>query len=72
MPEVSQFVFYTEAFKELDTCRNSGFGVTPIPFLAIVEYAKMYEVDDFEEFLFIIRSMDNKFVELSGKKDGNK
>lgn len=35
-----------------------------IPFTAIVEYAKVYEVDYFDEFLSTIRSMDNEILRL--------
>jgi len=37
-------------------------GIGPIPFTAIAEYAKIYEVEDFEEFLYLIRVMDNQFI----------
>lgn len=68
------FQFYVEAFRELSTCRQSGFGSSPIPFTAIVEYSKIYEVDDFHEFLDIIRKMDAEYLKLdaqSQKKQSN-
>lgn len=67
-PNVEPFGFYVEAFNELSSCRPSGFGVGPIPFTAIVEYAKIYDVGDFHEFLDIIRTMDAKFMEIESKK----
>lgn len=66
-PNVEPFAFYLDAFKELSTCRPTGFGVGPIPFTAIVEYAKIYDVGDFHEFLDIVRIMDSKFLELDSK-----
>lgn len=52
--------------------------VGPIPFTAIVEYSRIYELDDFEDFSYIIRRMDSTFLELNAatpadkKEDGNK
>ena len=34
-------------------------GEGPIPFTAIVEFARVYDVDDFEEFHGLIRLMDD-------------
>jgi hypothetical protein len=56
------------AFRELGTCRQLGMGVGPIPFTAIVHYSTLYDVDDFEEFLFLIRQMDNCFLDLESKR----
>jgi hypothetical protein len=36
----------------------------PIPFTAIVEYSRIYEVGDLQEFLEIIRLMDDTFLVL--------
>lgn len=62
-PNVDHFQFYIEAFYELSSCRQIGMSFGPIPFTAIAEYAKMYEVSDFDEFLYIIRLLDNKYLE---------
>lgn len=43
--------------------------IGPIPFTAIVEYCKIYEVQDVEEFIYIIRVMDNKFISLRNNND---
>jgi hypothetical protein len=67
-PDIGPFSFYLQAFQELSTCRTSGFGLSPIPFTAIVDYSKIYEVEDFNEFLYFIRLMDNKFLDLENKK----
>jgi hypothetical protein len=67
-PNVEPFRFYVDAFSELSTCRPSGFGISPIPFTAIVEYAKIYDVDDFHEFLDVIREMDSELIRLETKK----
>jgi hypothetical protein len=67
-PEIGAFNFYIEAFRELSTCRSSGFGLGPIPFTAIVEYSKIYDIEDFDDFLYFIRLMDSKILELERKK----
>lgn len=40
-----------------------------IPLTAIIEYAKIFDVGDFEEFLYIIREMDKELLRL---EDGNR
>ena len=62
-PNIEHFHFFIEAFYELSSCRQIGMSFGPIPFTAIAEYARMYEVDDFDEFLYIIRLLDNKYLE---------
>jgi hypothetical protein len=40
----------------------------PIPFTAIAEYSKLFDIEDFEEFHYLMRVMDNKFLEMETKK----
>lgn len=75
-PPIGGFEFFYDAFRELSTSRSNGLGVGPIPFTAIVEYFRIYELQDFEEFSYVIRRMDNVYLELEaqdakGKKDGS-
>lgn len=66
-PEIEPFIFYVDAFAELNTCRPLGEG--PIPFTSIAEYFKIYgEGEDFDEFIYIIRSMDSTFLKVNSKK----
>lgn len=37
-------------------------GVAPIPFTAIVEYSRIYETGDLDEFVYLIRMMDDAFL----------
>lgn len=67
---VGPFVFYIEAFKELCSCRTSAMSLGPIPFTAIVEYSKLYDVGDFEEFHYFIRVMDNTILKLESERIG--
>lgn len=71
-PDVSAFELYVDAFQELNTCRPSGFGISPIPFTAIVEYSKLYEIEEFDEFLYVIRQMDSELMRLENTKQNKK
>jgi hypothetical protein len=67
-PELGPFVFYFDAFQELSSCRHSSFGPGPIPFTAIAEYSTLYDIEDRDEFHYLIRIMDNSFLKLENKK----
>lgn len=63
-PSVEGFEFYLDAFSDLSTCRPGGMDLLPIPFTAIVEYSRLYDVGEFEEFRAIIQMMDNQVLRL--------
>jgi hypothetical protein len=67
-PEISQFRYYIDAFHELSSCRSIGMALGPIPFTAIAEYSKLFDVEDFEEFHYLMRIMDHKFLEMKAAK----
>jgi hypothetical protein len=69
-PEIGPFVFYWDSFIELGSCRSLGMSVGPIPFSVIREYATIYDVEDFEEFLWIIRKMDSTYLAEVNKSNG--
>lgn len=49
--------------------------ILPIPFTAVVEYCRVYEVEDFDDFLYIVRSLDDVYlgiVEEENKKVSKK
>lgn len=69
--------FYLDAFRELSTSRPGGMEIQSIPFTAIAEYFRIYELSDFDEFAYIVRLMDRTFLEENdaaqkskGDKDG--
>lgn len=68
MPIVEGLEFYIEAFNELATCRAVGMDMGPIPFTSIYEYSKIYDVGDFDEFLYVIRKMDNVVMSSKSKE----
>ncbi len=67
MPNIEPFVFYRDAFAELSSCRHEE---GPIPFTSIVEYFRIYDDggEDFEDFIYIIRAMDTKLLEVMAAK----
>lgn len=70
-PQLGPLDFYTQAFVELGTCRPAGMGLAPIPFTAIVEYSRIYELEDVEEFAYLMRLMDRTFMRLRSATKGN-
>ena len=68
MPIITGLEFYIEAFNELATCRPIGMDIGPIPFTSIFEYSKIYDVGDFDEFLYVIRKMDNVVMKSKDKE----
>ena len=66
-PTVGPFMYYLDAFRLLDTCRNNGMSLGPIPFTAIVEYTRIYEVEDVDGFITVIRMIDNAYLEIEAK-----
>jgi hypothetical protein len=56
--------FFT-GFNDLTTCRALGFGVGPIPWRDMDWYADRLGLDgmDRSEFLYLIRAMDNAYLE---------
>ena len=67
-PNINGLEWYVDSFKELSSCRSFGMASGPIPFTAIVEYSRIYEVEDFEEFLYLMRVMDYKYLDMESKK----
>lgn len=65
---------YWQAFVELNTCRSASIdGALPIPFTAIVEYGRIFdfEGEQFSDLLFIVRRMDDVYLE-HGRKNREK
>ena len=69
-PNLGVFDIYINLFFELDTCRN-GMSGGPIPFTDIHKFATIKEIEDFDEFLYIIRRLDITIIKLREKENGN-
>ena len=61
---------YYQAFLDLTSCRPSGFGVCPIPWYVIRDYAETFQFDsDQEDALYYhIRAMDKVFMDYHNEK----
>lgn len=70
-PIINGLEWYVNCFDELSTCRQA-MSLSPIPFTAIYEFSKAYSIDDFEEFLYIIRCMDEAYILFNNKKEKGK
>ncbi len=64
-PYVDGLEFYLDAFRELCTSRPVSNDLQAIPFTAIAEYFKIYELQDFDEFAYIMRLMDTTYLQLN-------
>lgn len=70
---VSGFEWLYEAFFLLSASRQVGMGLGPIPIEAMAVYADHYPVDDFEEFVILIRHLDSVYLSRQKPaKDGAK
>lgn len=71
-PDIGPFDFYFDAFQELSSCRVNSMGLGPIPFTASIQYSSLYEIEDQEDFHYLIRTMDNALLSLESKKSKSK
>lgn len=67
-PDITGFEFYYDAFSELSTARQIGLAVGPIPFTALVDYTKLFEIPDFDEFAYVIRCLDRAYLDLNAQE----
>lgn len=58
------------AWVALDSCRNIGFGVGPIPWTAIEDYACRMGIDgdEKEDMHYLIRMLDGVYLDHQRKK----
>lgn len=63
---------YLQAFWELSSCRDIGFGEGPIPWLAINRYSEHLDLDIDQELALFhhVRAMDNVYLQHQSKKSG--
>lgn len=57
-------VFYLKAWTDLNSDRTLGMAVGPIPTIAILNYAKHYQLDSYEteRMLRVLRYVDNEYL----------
>lgn len=61
---------YYNAYLELSTCRQSGWGPAPIPWVAILDYSRTFEFDDEQQddLFFFVRALDKAFLNYHKEK----
>lgn len=68
-PCIEGLEFYRDAFFELSTCRASS---GPIPFTAISEYCRIFNIvnspEELDEFIYVIRKMDDVYLKNEREK----
>lgn len=65
--------FFIECYFELDTCRvSSGFGLNSINIFDIRKYSELIEYRDIEEFVKLMRLIDNFYISEVNKKQNKK
>lgn len=62
--------FYLQSFRDLNTCRQIGMSLGPIPWTAMIQYADRFGLDEdlIDDFIYIMRIMDEAYIEHSNKK----
>jgi hypothetical protein len=65
---------YYGAFVDLNTCRQSGWSVSPIPWTAIADYARAFRIEgeQRDDLFFFVRAMDTAYLEFCEKKAAKK
>jgi hypothetical protein len=61
-----------DAFVVLSPSRPFGFGVGCIPLSEIESFVRLYEVEDVDRFLRLIRAMDTAYVEKINQRNERK
>lgn len=61
-----------DAFVVLSPSRPFGFGVGCIPLSEIESFIRLYEVEDIDRFLRLIRAMDTAYVEKINQRNERK
>lgn len=66
--------FYLGAFYDLDSCRQAGFDIGPIPITAIMLYGQLVgcEGEDYDDLINHVRALDGVYMEHMRKKQKSK
>lgn len=61
-PPIEPFLSYIDDFFELNTCRSTT-ALAPISFIDIYNFATIKGIEDFDEYLYLIRRLDKVYME---------
>lgn len=59
---------YIQDFYRLSSSRQQGMNVGAIPVSEILAYCEFFDIPEAEDFLYIIQSMDNAYMEKVAEK----
>ena len=59
---------YVRAFGLMSAARTYGMSPNPISLSDLVAYTQIYEVDDLEEFIHLIQTMDKVYLKKVSEK----
>lgn len=65
--------FFMDAFIELDTDRDIGFGLGPIPWSSMHTYAMAHGLtgEIYHDFMYLVRKLDTAYIKHRQAKEGN-
>lgn len=66
-PEIDGLQWFIDAFRELNTDRDATT-LMPIPFTAIADYCRLFNIEDIDEFFYFIRCMDASYLKAHDTK----
>lgn len=63
-PLEQHLIFYMMAYKDLDRQRSHGFAPTRIPFIDIVTYARLYNlnIDEEDDLIYFVTNLDDHHI----------
>ena len=61
-----------DAFIVLSSSRSVGFGIGCIPLTEIESYIRLYDVEDIDRFIQLIRAMDGAFIQKVNQRTERK
>ena len=66
-------LFY-DAFWDLNSCRDAGWSLGPVPWTVIHDFATAFQLDDeqFDDLYYYIRRMDDAYLKFFAPKEGKK
>jgi hypothetical protein len=68
-PEIEERLLpYVDAFAVLSAGRTVGMAANPIPLTEIEAYCRLYQVEDTDRFIRLIRAMDGAYMDYMDHK----
>lgn len=59
---------YIQDFYRLSSSRQIGMPVGPIPVSEILKFCEHFNIEDSDDYLYIIQAMDNAYLDMVAEK----